>query len=243
MTPDNVRQALTAIQNRLQSVLDQSASRVLADASAQMVVTTTAKGKSRKTAWRLTVSRESPLRFRQCIVDGLRIQADLSCRLEWDQGIKSQDLLLRIWSQDEHICFRDQYDAAIIRARLATPPSRVIARYHFDKANAGQDGPSFHLQYGGNPADEELFWHPEAFAWPRILHHPMDLVLACEMVAANLFAAEYRQIAKDPTWRAAIRNSQTHFVDDYLTKCRQVVGSGSSLLASLWNNNDFMPAT
>jgi hypothetical protein len=242
MTPDNVRQALITIQNRLQSVLDQSASRVLADAAAQMVVTTTTKKKNREVAWILTISRESPLRFRQSTAHGLRVQADLSCRLAWDQGIKSQDVLLRLWSQDEHICFRNEFDAAAIRDRLPTPPSRVIARYHFDKANAGQDGPVFHLQYGGNPADEELFWHPESFAWPRILHHPVDLVLACEMVAANLFATEYRQIAKDPTWLAAIRNSQTHFVDAYFGRCRQALTNGASLMASLWNKNDLLPA-
>jgi hypothetical protein len=242
MTPENVRQALTTIQNRLSSVLDESAKRVLADASAQMIVTTPPKKKKAKAAWTLTISRESPLRFRQATVHGLHVQADLSCVLSWDHGLKSQDMLLRLWSQDEHVCFRELLDAVTVRDRLPTPPARVIARYHFDKANTGQDGPTFHLQYGGNAADDEMFWHPESFAWPRILHHPLDLVLACEMVAANLFATEYIQIAKDPVWVGAIRTSQVYFVNDYFTKCNQVLAAGSSLMAGLWNRNDFLPA-
>jgi hypothetical protein len=243
MTPDNVRQALNTIQARMHNILDATAKGVLEDARAQLSVAVqdpqdTKKKKKKKTAmrWRLTISREHPLRFKRSLVDGRLVQADLSCVISWDDGLKSQDLLLRLWSFDEGICFREDLDAPLIRTRLPTPPARVIARYHFDKANPGQDGPIYHLQYGGNATDAELFWHPEPFKWPRILHHPMDLVLACEMVAANLFASEYRKIAKDPSWVAAVRESQAWLVDGYYKTCATALSSGKSLVEALWNH-------
>ena len=235
MTPENVKQGLQVIQDRFHSILDSSASHVLSDARQQLAKYKLKKGKP--VEWSLDIPPVRPLRFRKSVLDHLNIQVDLSCALRWRDGLTAQNVLLRIWSFDSDVCYRDAVDSDLIRERLPSPPSRVIARFHFDKANAKQEGPTFHLQYGGKAEDDELFWHPEAFAWPRFLHHPIDLVLACELVAANFYIDDYRRISKEPTWVGVMRCAQQSLLDDYYTKCRRALSAKTSLTDDLWNRN------
>ena len=66
----------------------------------------------------------------------------------------TQELVLRIWSADEAIMYREQYDSELIgelvTARSNPLKERVMLRCHFDLANPNQDGPLYHLQIGGN---------------------------------------------------------------------------------------------
>ena len=39
---------------------------------------------------------------------------------------------------------------------------------------------------------DEVCWLSESVDRPRIAHPPFDLLLACEMVAANFFTSEYQ---------------------------------------------------
>src|SRR5260370_1397775 len=94
---------------------------------------------------------------------------------------------VRVWALDKNLCYRADWDAERVREELNESLGRVMLRFHFDLAEPPQSGPKYHIQIGGVPHGGELWWLPPSLNLPRIAHPPIDLVLACEMIAANFF--------------------------------------------------------
>jgi hypothetical protein len=186
--------------------------------------------------WGYTIGPEKPLRFKETRVHDFRLRADIFCRLRWldpDQPPVKQDLAVRIWCLDDDVIFREQLDAPEILGRLDTLKGRVMLRYHLDKANDDQPGPAYHLQFGGNPGDDEMCWLHEGVAVPRLAHPPCDLVLACEAVVANLYSPDHVSIV-DPTFLNAVLVSQSNLLAEYYRGVSRAMGEGKSVLRSLW---------
>ena len=110
-----------------------------------------------------------------------------------------------------------------------------MLRVHFDLANPNQPGPRHHLQVGGNAQPEERHWFPKALSVPRMLHMPMDLVLASELIAATFYPCAYEKIRREPTWKGSRNVSQQHLLKGYFTKALKAVGENESVLDALWN--------
>jgi hypothetical protein len=245
----------------LDAILDSDASLALAKISAQLEATKkrepttkTEKRRLKKFDFILSLMPNESLRFIQCNVNGMKFQVDLSFNLHYRIDYHTEDgsclqishdsanlhtLLLRIWSLDHSLSFRSDWDANQLEPQIKSGGRRVVARMHFDRANPTQTGPKFHLQLGGNAGVDELSWFPKALDVPRFPHPPLDIVLACEMIAANFFEDEFfSTIAKDPSWIAAVKLSQKICYFNYFSLCQQVSEQNkTSLLGQLWNRS------
>ena len=245
MSPDELVRCLNSIRDRMQRILAGNAGQILGEAAEQVRGSADkakkqyrAKPRSNPT-WGFSISAERPLEFREVESKGLRFRVDLYCDLAWTHpsgAIASpRNLVVRVWSRETALIFRPEWDSEQVRQRIHEPRGRVMLRHHFDLANQGQEGPTYHVQTGGGARGNEVCWLLEAVDLPRIAHPPFDLLLACEMIAANFFPAEYRQIRKDPTWVGSLRVAQESCYRQYFEQCNGAITANESLLSSLWN--------
>ena len=155
----------------------------------------------------------------------------------------AQQICLRVWSDSlDDFAYRKEMDSEKVFEQLTDPnypfKARVMFRCHFDLADVEQPGPRYHLQFGGNPREEELFWSPEALKLPRFAIPPMDLILACQLIAANFYWDEYNQFRETPEWLNTVRLVQKHLLEDYHRNCLNAIEREKSLLDHLWNPID-----
>ena len=245
--PADVHRSLETIGSRLAPILDDTSHSVIAQAKA-MLLDSAEKHRERvrqanrrlpPIPWGFRIEPEAPLRFNEIVVDRLKFRVDLFLRSYWDSVPAAMPAVLnvaiRIWALDDNVCFREDWDAQRLASDVLSGNGRVMLRMHFDLANRDQDGPKYHLQFGGNQHEGELNWFPENLSVPRLLHSPVDLVLASEMIAATFYADDYKAIRRESSWLDSMRTSQVHLLSSYLTKASTAVLNGTSLLESLWN--------
>ena len=245
MTPDELRRRLNSIRDRMQRILAGNAGQILDEAAEQVRVRAEAAKKryraSRRSnpTWGFAISPDRPLEFQEVVSKGLKFRVDLFCDLAWSHPsgtlTSPRNLVVRVWSREESLVFRPEWDSEHVIDRIQEHRGRVMVRYHFDLANEGQEGPKHHIQTGGGTSGHEVCWFVESVDLPRIPHPPLDLLLACEMVAANFFPAEYRQIRRDPTWVGSLRLAQANCYHEYFQQCSRTITDNESLLSSLWN--------
>lgn len=92
---------------------------------------------------------------------------------------------------------------------------KLLDRWHIDLANDHQAGPVFHLQHGGHSSGSTDRGSEGKLSAPRWMHPPMDIILACELVVANFFQANWLRLRKNPTWIALIREAESFCYTDY----------------------------
>ena len=197
------------------------------------------KNKRKKTpaTWKFSIPLERPLVFKMAEVDGFRLQADIACDIEGcGDDINRQSAVLRVWSLDENVSYREQLDTVGLKGILESCGwKRVILRFHLDRRDpqARKPEPLYHLQVGGIARDEENCWLHKSIDGPRFHHPPMDIVLLCEFILVNLFDKESENLRKKPEWRSLVRKSQDIFQGDYFTNCvNRLKDTTSTLLES-----------
>lgn len=190
--------------------------------------------------WGYEIPDTYPLSFKRSeVLNGAHV--DIYCDVKWGDGnlpVK-QDIKIRIWSEDETITFRPGFDSEDIWYKLndagRVHKRRVISRFHFDKADHSQGKgkeyhPEYHVQVGGVSREYELCWHPHSFDIPRIPHHPMELFLTCQLVAANFFPEKYVDISQELIWLKHLHSCQKAMLLDYYQRCVRAIDRGESLL-------------
>jgi len=255
MKADRIIAGLETIKRSFRTILADDAVGVIDEASAFLVAgrkmaatrhdKTHPKTYSQPTYWGYKVNFERPLSFRpSSTLGGLSLWVDICCSVLWEKEgelPKEQQVVVRVWSDDEQYQHRAEWDSEQVLQQLTAPErqhkGRVLLRCHFDLANPLQVGPKYHVQFGGNARDYELCWFPQAIDLPRLAYPPIDLVLACQLVGANFFADEYARIRETPEWVSAIRESQRHLLQGYYANCADVLRKEDSisLLDHLWN--------
>ena len=209
LSPADVHRSLEVISGRLHPILENEAQDVLIRAKSMLTssyeayrdsVRNQSRGASIK-PWGFRIEPNGPLRFKKTKVNGLNLRVDLFLKSYWDSdpaGMPSEfTLAIRVWSLDKHIYFRDDWDSKRLSSEINSNTGRVMSRLHFDLANEGQPGPKYHFQVGGKPRDDEFYWFPDSLGVPRILHPPMDLVLATELIAANFYPSLSQKSYRD----------------------------------------------
>jgi len=182
--------------------------------------------------WRFTIPRDNPVTF---VKNNRKFQIDISCEIEGTGNtIQKQNILLRIWSSDKKICYRDDIDHPNIKIKLDDIGwKRVVLRFHFDlrSSDTKQPEPLYHLQIGGkNPGKDENCWFPEQIDVPRFPYPPMDIILLCEFVLMNFFQEEYETMRKKPEWKGLIKKSQELFQREYFENCYRYINDGNDTL-------------
>jgi hypothetical protein len=250
MIPADALNALIKVRDRAKPVLAQSSLQVLDAAIASVHDSAGVDKKTRnkriasRGRWGYSIPADRPLEFIECKTrSGHSILVDLFGCFTWafkaPGECVTQELVIRVWSVDPALSFRADWDAERLGFLAESAGRRVIVRYHFDRANSGQDGPRYHLQVGGNARPEEYCWLPEPLDVPRLPFPPLDIVLGCEMIMANFFPDAYRDIRLDPLWRGAVRLAQSECHHDYYELCSHALAAGGgftqSLMDELWN--------
>lgn len=189
--------------------------------------------------WGYRIRPDYPLRFEPRVVKGMNLRTDVYCTVLWEQEKAlpvDQCIHLRVWSDEIDHIYRERWDSEVVYNEL-TDDGRVMLRCHFDLANPGQPGPKYHLQFGGNPQADELCWFPRFMNLPRLPYPPVDLVLVCQLIAANFYWDEYIEFRQASEWRYALRSSQEYLLQGYYEACLSALDQ-DLLVDCLWNSGD-----
>lgn len=181
------------------------------------------KVKPEATSWQVEIDRENAIIFTHTFSEtGELIIPRISCK-----GISVE--------QVQHDCppFAALDVALEIEDDLRTP----LSRWHIDWANATdgkiQSGPLVHLQYGGHRPGHRDTDHP--LKVPRWSHPPLDILLLCELVAANFYEQQWEDLREDQNWCKAIATGQRLCYSAYLRKMMDGLSiSSKTLLHSMW---------
>jgi len=248
MSIDRLEMGLRVLHKTFRRILDDQAQHVIENAITQLQVShqryeqfrrRTDNPNLRVPDWGYTIYPENPLRFRPSATPrGIRPRIDIYCEARWreDPLRPTRNVIhMRLWSDEIDYCWREDWDSQTVFDKL-TNDGRVLARWHFDLSNPEQQGPRHHLQFGGNQQANELCWLIEEVDLPRFPFPPMDLVLACQLVAATFFWQEYLGRREDPLWTGVVREAERTFLRPYYDHCLAAINSeGSSVLDALWN--------
>jgi len=246
-----IERSLREVKRDFRPILDDSAEDVIDEAIAELLTSKSLfeqyQGKTHHPGlaikpWGYRIHPEAPLRFRESKdIKGHHVWTDLYCTMLWEEeGAEpvEQVIHMRVWSDSPDLIYRVDWDSTDVFDKLASQPRlpsrRVMFRYHFDRANIDQPGPKYHLQFGGSARGDELCWFPEVIKLPRLAYPPMDLILACQSVAANFHWKEYNEFRKTPEWISVLRKSQSYLLRDYYQGCLSALDH-DLLTDHLWN--------
>lgn len=248
MNPERVKATLRETRKIYRHILDEnSKSIVLPAAEASVDESYAAYIEAKKNAtrgakvkpWGYSIEHDQPIRFIRSPENGVQLRADIYCDIKWaeDDSLVTQDIKLRVWSEHIPTIYTPERDAEAIEDAVTDPershPGRVVLRMHFDRANPDQLGPEHHLQIGGKPEEYELCWHPESVKVPRLSFQPMELFLACQIVAANFFPTEYADLSLKSEWIQELIYYQNALLLGYYKRCMDAINSHISLLDAL----------
>ncbi len=230
-------------QHYIGSYLDTGSKEMLIDRAKTLMISLKKRRKRGHVDWIFSISQKQPLTFKITELDNLKVQIDVSCEIiGCGDDIKKQNLLLRIWSCDENICYRSHMDASELRDKLEGAGwKRVMLRFHIDLKDSGAKIPEpwYHLHTGGDSEDSEYCWIPKEIKAPRFPYPPMDLILLCEFVIVNFFPQKSEDLRKNPEWQSLVRKSQEIFQRDYFARCMKCLDSGTdTLLENLLANTE-----
>ena len=249
MSRDQIKRGLRGVRKHLRKILDDGSLGVIDDALAfvdsSFAQYSAAHGRTHHRGlvvppWGFEIPKSRPIKFKSSdVLSGHRPVVDIHCVIYWrqedDPPIK-QNVAVRVWTKEFDRAYREEWDSPYVLERLEASgsSSRVMLRMHFDKAEPNQRAPEYHLQLGGNADPDELCWHPEELNIPRLAFHPVDFVLACQIVAANFFPNHYEEIRKSPEWKSIVRASQDQFLGTYYSNCVESLAEERLLLDDLW---------
>ena len=175
------------------------------------------------TSWSVEIDRENAIIFNETLDEtGEIIIPRVSCK-----GITVE--------QVQHEC--PPFAALDVALEIQDSVRKPLSRWHVDWANSSggisQSGPLVHLQYGGHRPGYRDSDHP--LKVPRWCHPPMDILLLCELVAANFYESQWVDLREDQNWCKAISTGQKLCYSAYLRKMLGGLSvSSKTLLHSMW---------
>ena len=181
------------------------------------------KGARDSKEWMLQISRENAVEF------------------EFALDKNNEIIIPSITCEGLHVVQNDHsrppFKALDIAIEIFDADRIPVARWHVDWANVvngkPQAGPLVHLQYGGHFAGHRAL-DPKVKE-PRWVHPPMDLILMCEVTAANFHEEKWEALREDNNWCQAVAIGQRFCYSAYLRKiCQGLSVSSKTLLHSMW---------
>ncbi|OHE02631.1 MAG: hypothetical protein A2W82_06005 [Sulfurimonas sp. RIFCSPLOWO2_12_36_12] len=127
--------------------------------------------------------------------------------------------------------------------------SKLIYAIHFDKHNfieqqegelPNQAHPTYHFQFAGNKLeDEEKLDSGRALFLdaPRIMHHPMDLILGIDFILSNFFPKIWHKVKLIPTYKKILKKYQKDFILPYFKSIVQHLEGTTNE----WNAQEIYP--
>jgi hypothetical protein len=105
----------------------------------------------------------------------------------------------------------------VIALEILGMSGELLERHHVDLANVGQEGPTWHLQYGGNsrnlpkPKTEWL----DLPRWPV---PPVDLALMLETLAFNFYHDKWQALNENGSWLRAVKAAEELSMRHYVSR-------------------------
>lgn len=101
--------------------------------------------------------------------------------------------------------------------------SRYTAAWHLDRHVSNEDDPmyrdhpAYHFQFGGNRLLENVANYGEVLVPepPRLVHPPLDAILACNFVLANFFPSDWQRLSDESEYTRLVGNSQRRLWKPY----------------------------
>lgn len=127
--------------------------------------------------------------------------------------------------------------------------SKLIYAIHFDKHNLEeqeegntpkQAHPAYHFQFGGNKLeDEEKLDSGRALFLdaPRIMHHPMELILSIDFILSNFFPTIWNRIKPLPIYKKILKKYQKDFILPYFKSVVEYFEDTSTV----WKTEEIYP--
>ncbi|GGD45622.1 hypothetical protein GCM10012288_19920 [Malaciobacter pacificus] len=127
--------------------------------------------------------------------------------------------------------------------------SKLLYAVHFDKHNVSQGGhqahPVYHFQFGGNRLTEDEnnkttnldFGQALFLDAPRVMHHPMELILVLDFILSNFFPEIWNKIKNIKRYKKILIKYQKDFILPYF---KSVVNHLENTTSS-WNAKDIYP--
>ncbi len=186
-----------------------------------------------KTNWEVSIPRDAPIVFQDTDAKRIkyRLRVDLHGQLsepnpQTNRPTGKHCIVIRVWRLDRQQWYKAQLDHPEIVElveRGGRPPRRVMLRFRFDYDDHSLDEehndlhPQYHLQIGGQMADDEYCRIVENLAVPRFIHHPLGLTMAIEFVVRNFFPAHRTIFDDENALREALTASQRAYLLPYIT--------------------------
>jgi len=103
-----------------------------------------------------------------------------------------------------------------------------------------QPHPAYHFQFGGNKLTEEEIDYGQALFLksPRIMHHPMELILAIDFILSNFFPRIWDRIKHKTQYKKILQKYQKQFIQPYF---QAIANSFDNNLPQNWNAQDIYP--
>jgi hypothetical protein len=193
---------------------------IIQNVYAAYAVTTFLRQNKSRDGWSYIVDRNTaPIIFQQTIMDDIIVEPQITS--DYIQVNRRNTFPYTSWN---------------IALEVKDEERNPISRWHFDLANEGQDGPTFHMQCGGrsgtNRADDVPIRVPR---WPC---PAIDLVLLAEIVTANFYPEAWLEIRKHKNWRESIYLSQRLCFEIYNEKfIGAMQSSRTTVLKEMWCNH------
>lgn len=127
--------------------------------------------------------------------------------------------------------------------------SELIYAIHFDKHNfkeqeegnaPNQAHPAYHFQFGGNKLEDEEKLDSGRVLFldaPRIMHHPMELILGIDFILSNFFPNIWNKIKPLPRYKKILKKYQKDFILPYF---KSVVEHFEGT-PTMWNTQEIYP--
>ena len=206
------------------SLIDYSQSRGVIDAASRLK----AFGPSK--VWRYSIERSNPLILNP--ISSAKLNADIYPIIFIDLAV------------DEAILEEKGFALKELKLTIEiinNSNGHLVHRSHVDLATYNdkgkyQDGPIFHLQFGGKSRKEKSDSDIFRLRRPRWLHPPMDLILISEMIIANFYQEKWQELKRKRNWIALVSDSQMLCYKSFFDIANEKIAN-DSLLNSFWASN------
>ena len=133
--------------------------------------------------------------------------------------------------------------------------SKLSYAIHFDRHNLKEEResiekrkgrkplqphPVYHFQFGGNELKDKEIDHGQALFLdsPRIMHHPMELILGIDFILSNFFPRIWDKIKGERRYKKILKKYQKYFIQPYF---QSIANSFDSALTQNWNAQEIYP--
>jgi hypothetical protein len=138
-----------------------------------------------------------------------------------------------------------EFNIWIFGTNKNNPSSELFYSLHFDRHIEGENPskeihPIYHFQFGGRKIDDNATDRGQALFMdvPRIMYHPMDIILGIDFLLSNFFPKVWEKFKKNGTYNNIMQKYQSYFVYPYF---KTITKHFEESITQPWKTKDIYP--